>query len=100
MKHVKWQLYRWKYDIRDWLQKNFPLKIKRKFPKPPGKFCSMCGEPLNKICAYIDCDAVYFTWECENNCYADEEFVVGWWPFLFGVWVKTKDLERVGIEII
>lgn len=97
---IYWTLHNKKNDFQVWFAKNFPFKIPRKFPKPPGQICLMCDKPRNILVAVDSGDGWLFFWECEEGCGEADEPIENWYPFCFGVWCKPKDLEKIGIEVV
>lgn len=93
-----WRFHSRKIQFQEWFAKIFPFKIPMPKPKFPKIVCSICNEPFSKIVAIDTGDGWCFMWECENNCgYGDS--VENWYPFWFGVWCNSKDLDKLGIEV-
>jgi hypothetical protein len=90
-----WFVY--KIDFDNWIGKNFPFYICKKFPEISSKTCSECHGKFSKIIAIDTGDGWEFMWECENNCGYCEP-ICDWWPFWFGKWASCKDLNKIGIE--
>ncbi len=86
--------------FKEWFQKNCPVHIPTRRPKPPTEPC-VCGKPFDRLIALDTGDGWMFLWECENYCgECDPEGINDWWPFLFGVWATGNQLERIGIEVL
>ena len=78
------------------------VHIPTRRPPAPSEFCSVCGKQLVKLIAIDAGDGWDIEWECEDeNCWGMGDTIpaVGWWPFWFGAWATSADLERVGIEV-
>jgi hypothetical protein len=88
-----------KHDFVLWFQKHCPVHIPRKFPKPPSGHCS-CGKPYTRIIAIDTGDGLDMEWACEDDCGEGVPVEDGWWPFWFGAWGNTKNLAKIGIEIV
>ena len=94
----------YRYKFKDWFFKNITPKlpkIQTKKPTYPGmSVCVDCHKPPTIRAIYTG-DGWLFFWDCEGWHISDrkEEYIVGWFPFLFG-WATGKDLERIGIEVI
>jgi hypothetical protein len=86
-------------DFCEWFSKHCPVHIPTRRPKPLGN-CYECKKSRNRLCAYDTGDGWFFFWECENGCGTDEEGIVGWYPFWFGAWANTFQLEQVGTEVV
>jgi hypothetical protein len=73
------------------------FKIPNRKPKAP--VCK-CGKEMALLATNTG-DGWAFFWECQNydNC-GEQGEDMEWYPFMFGAWCSSKDLERIGIEVV
>jgi len=91
--YYKFRVQYW-YEIQETFRKNCFLKIPAR--KPEQVICPNCKKPM-KIRACDTGEGWAFDWGCDD--FHDEILLDEWYPFMFGVWCNTKDLERIGIEV-
>lgn len=96
-----------KYRFKDWFFENITPKLPKIATGKPiyseshgFPLCTRCYKKP-EIYAYHTGDGWMFFWDCEGQHISDrtDEFIVGWFPFLFG-WATEKDLGRIGIEVV
>jgi len=95
----------YRYKFKDWFFKNITPKLPKiqteKPTYPDMLVCVDCHKPPT-IHAFHTGDGWLFYWDCIGQHISDmypDKLIANWFPFLFG-WATSKDLERIGIEVI
>lgn len=83
----------------EWFAQHCPVLIPTRRPQPPKSNCPMCEKPYAKIIAIDTGDGFEFDWECDSGC-GHSVIIDNWYPFWFGTWAKSSDLEKIGIEVM
>lgn len=92
-----WRFF--KIIFPEWFAKHCPILIPTKRPQPPKTNCPYCDNPYTKIIAIDTGDGWEFDWECDSSC-GHPVMIDNWYPFWFGAWAKSTDLEKLGIEVM
>lgn len=87
-----------KHDIYEWVSRHGPMIPRRKPSPPTVGMCLGCGGKFDVLSAINTGDGWLFMWECSGGC--GDGLDIEWYPYWFGHYCTSDDLEQLGIDVL